>query len=311
MPTYPREVRIVEVGPRDGLQNEAAQVPTAAKVSFIKSLAAAGLKWVEAGSFVHPKLVPQLADADEVFRAIGNAGPTVYSALVPNERGLERAIAAGVRRIAVFTAASESFTKKNIGMTIAESLEVFGTVVSRARAENVSARGYLSTAFVCPYEGRMNPQNVANIAARLLDLAVDEVAISDTIGAAVPTNIHETVGAVLKNTSSEKVALHLHDTYGTALANVLAGLELGISTFDSSAGGLGGCPFAPGASGNLATEDLIYMLDGMGIHTGVDATKVTEAADQMGSILGKPLSSAAWRRMRSSARAGGSCRRQD
>jgi hydroxymethylglutaryl-CoA lyase len=311
MPTYPREVRIVEVGPRDGLQNEAAQVPTAAKVIFIKSLAAAGLKWVEAGSFVHPKLVPQLADADEVFRAIGNAGPTVYSSLVPNERGLERAIAAGVRRIAVFTAASETFTQKNIGMSIAESLEVFGTVLSRARAENVSARGYLSTAFDCPYEGRMSPQYVANIAARLLDLGVDEVAISDTIGSAVPTDIQETVGAVLKSTSREKVALHLHDTHGTALANVLAGLELGISTFDSAAGGLGGCPFAPGASGNLATEDLIYMLDGMGIRTGVDATRVTEAADQMGSILGKPLSSAAWRRMRSSSRAGGSCRRQD
>lgn len=310
MPMYPREVRIVEVGPRDGLQNEAALIPTAAKIAFIEALSAAGLQWIEAGSFVHPKIVPQLADADDVFQAIGNAGSTVYSALVPNERGLERAIAAGVRRIAVFTAASETFTKKNIGMTIAESLNVFGTVVARALAEKMSARAYLSTAFVCPYEGRMDSQKVADLAEKLLDLGVDEVAISDTIGAAVPTDIYETLGKVLKGSAREKLALHLHDTYGMALANVLAGMELGIATIDASAGGLGGCPFAPGASGNLATEDLVYMLDGMGIRTGVDGRRIVEAAAAMGEILGKPLASAGWRRTRVPAKHAESCQRK-
>jgi hydroxymethylglutaryl-CoA lyase len=296
MPTFPSKVSIVEVGPRDGLQNEAVPVPTAAKVAFITALAEAGLSQIEAGSFVHPKLVPQLADADAVFAQLMPMGEAVYSALVPNERGLDRAIAAGVRRIAVFTAASETFAKKNVGMTIDESLTVFRTVVKRAVGEGMTVRAYLSTAFVCPFEGKMDRSRVADLTAQLFELGADEVAISDTIGAAVPSDIYDTVGHILSVIMGAKIALHLHDTRGTALANVLAGLELGVTTFDSSAGGLGGCPFAPGASGNLATEDLLYMLHGMGIETGVNMDAVIKAADAIAGILGRPLTSAGWRR---------------
>ncbi len=308
MPTFPLEVQIVEVGPRDGLQNEAAPVPTEAKIAFIKALAEAGLQQIEVGSFVHPKLVPQLSDAESVFKGLAEACGPMYSALVPNERGLDRAIATGVRRIAVFTAASESFTQKNIGMTIDESLTVFRNVVKRALAAKISVRAYLSTAFVCPYEGRIDKRRVGELTNKLFDLGVDEVAISDTIGAAVPSDIDATIGHVLSVAPARKIALHLHDTYGTALANVLAGLELGVTTFDSSAGGLGGCPFAPGASGNLATEDLVYMLDSMGIKTGVDAQAVTKSADAIATILGRPLPSAGWRRMHDAKTKGADCR---
>ncbi len=308
MPSFPSKVNIVEVGPRDGLQNEAVPVPTEAKVAFIQALAEAGLSQIEAGSFVHPKLVPQLADADEVFARLLPVRNTVYSALVPNERGLNRAIAAGVRRIAVFTAASETFTKKNIGMTIDESLAVFRTVVARALGEKMTVRAYLSTAFVCPYEGKMDMHRVGDLTEKLFELGADEVAISDTIGAAVPSDIYDTVGHVWPVIKGARIALHLHDTYGTALANILAGLELGVTTFDSSAGGLGGCPFAPGASGNLATEDLLYMLHGMGIQTGVNRDAVIEAADAIGAILGRPLNSAGWRRSYGAKGKGVECR---
>jgi len=296
MPKFPPDVRIVEVGPRDGLQNEAVAVPTQAKIVFIKALSQAGLKHIEAGSFVHPKLVPQLADAEAVFEGLAGHLGSTYSALTPNERGLDRAIAAGVRRIAVFTAASEAFTQKNIGMTVAESLAAFRNVVAKALEAKMTARGYISTAFVCPFEGKMDRSKVRDLALQLVDLGVDEVAISDTIGAAVPTDVLHTVGHVLSIVPREKIALHFHDTYGTALANVLAGLELGVNTFDSSAGGLGGCPFAPGASGNLATEDLVYMLDGMEIRTGVNAQGVINAASAIAVVLGRPLTSAGWRR---------------
>ncbi|MCC7294158.1 MAG: hydroxymethylglutaryl-CoA lyase [Phycisphaerales bacterium] len=287
----PSRVTVVEVGPRDGLQNEKIPVPTADKAAFITALADAGLTQIETSSFVHPQAVPQLADAAEVLASLPARPGVTYSALVPNTKGYERAKEAGIKRIAVFTAASETFAKRNINMTVAESLEAFAPVVRAARADGVSVRGYLSTCFVCPFEGDINKRRVLEVAQALLDLGVQEVAISDTIGAAVPSDVVETVGFLLQSIPRERIALHFHDTYGTALANVAIGLQLGITTFDASAGGLGGCPFAPGAAGNLATEDLVYMLDRMGIHTGVNVAKVTAAAERMQSLLGRRLPS--------------------
>ncbi len=295
----PDRVRIVEVGPRDGLQNESAPVSTETKLAFIRALADAGLCDIEVTSFVNPKAVPQLADAEELVRQLPRPGGVTFSALVPNERGLDRALACGIRRIAVFTAASETFTQKNIGMSVEESLGVFESVVRRANEAGVSARAYVSTAFVCPYEGEIAPKTVLDLSRRLLDLGVDEVAVSDTIGAAAPSNVLETIGALLKSITPEQIALHFHNTYGTALANVFAGLQLGVSTFDASAGGLGGCPFAPGASGNLATEDLVYMLDRMGVASGVDLNGVVAAGSVIGNALNRPLQSAQWRRRQS------------
>lgn len=295
---FPGEVTIVEVGPRDGLQNEPAPIPTPLKLAFIEKLAASGLRQIEATSFVHPKAIPQLADAVEVARRLPAAGSVTYSALVPNQKGLGRAMEAGMRRIAVFTAASESFTRKNIQMTIEESLAAFAPVVRSAIEGGISVRGYVSTAFVCPYEGDVPRARVREVALRLLDMGVDEVAISDTIGAASPKDVHETVGELLSAISSGKIALHFHDTYGTALANVVAGLQLGITTFDSSAGGLGGCPYAPGASGNLATEDLVYLLDRMDIHSGVELQKVFEASCLIAEALGRRLPSRQWQRLK-------------
>ena len=296
--TLPSEVRIVEVGPRDGLQNESHFVPTEAKVAFIRALAAAGLTNIEATSFVHPKIVPQLADAADVLNALSDQRGVTFSALVPNEKGLDRALEAGVRRVAVFTAASDTFAKKNIGVSVSEALDIYRVLVRRALDVGVSVRGYVSTAFVCPFEGRIAKERVDEVVQQLSDCGVDEVAISDTVGAAVPTDVKETVSFVLRSTPKERIALHFHDTYGTALANVLTGLQLGVTTFDSSAGGLGGCPFAPGAAGNLATEDLVYMLEGMKIRTGVNVAAVVEAADTLGRILGRPPCSAQWRRTR-------------
>ncbi len=292
----PERVRIVEVGPRDGLQNEGQIVPTAEKLRFIEELTRAGLAEIEASSFVHPKLIPQLADADELFGDLVDREGR-FSALVPNERGLDRALAAGVKRIAVFTAASETFTARNIRMSIDESLTVFAPVIERAISAGVSVRGYLSTCFVCPYEGDIAPAAVRPLAERLLELGCDEVGISDTIGAAGPREIHETVSHLLDTVPVDKIALHLHDTYGTALANVFAGLELGVSSFDAAAGGLGGCPYAPGAAGNLATEDLVYMLDRCGIETGVNLDKVCAAGGAMAELLGRTPSSRQWRRV--------------
>ncbi len=299
MPALPIEVKIVEVGPRDGLQNESAPIATDKKLAFIRALAAAGLKHIEATSFVHPKAIPQLADAIEIARGLPASPGVTFSALVPNQKGLDRAIEAGIRRIAVFTAASETFTKKNINMTIDESLKTFGPIVSAALGQGMTVRGYVSTCFVCPYEGEINKEKVRVVAQRLLDMGCDEIAISDTIGAAAPTDVQTTVGHLLRKIPREKIALHFHDTYGTALANVMAGLELGITTFDASAGGLGGCPYAPGAAGNLATEDLVYLLDRVGIRTGVDLTKLVEAVDVIAGELSRPIGSKQWRRLRS------------
>jgi isopropylmalate/homocitrate/citramalate synthase len=282
----PSAVTVVEVGPRDGLQNEKAPVPTEAKIAFINLLSASGLPVIEATSFVSPRAVPQLADAGEVFAAIDKRPGVRYPVLVPNTRGMERALAAGVREVAVFTAASESFTRHNINATIAESLANFAAVTALAREHNVRVRGYVSTAFGCPYEGHIAPEKVRDVTLRLFDLGVDEVSIGDTIGVATPNGILEVMGLLLRDLPANRLALHLHDTRGTALANVLAALQMGMTIFDSAAGGLGGCPYAPGASGNLATEDLLYMLDGLGIYTGVDLDKVVAASRYLAGVRG-------------------------
>jgi hydroxymethylglutaryl-CoA lyase len=276
--TLPARVRIVEVGPRDGLQNESAHVPTDAKVAFIEALAEAGLPVVEATSFVSPTAVPQLADADEVLPRVHRRPDVRYPVLVPNMRGLERAERAGADAVAVFTAASDEFTEKNIGMSIAESLAAFESVLDRAIELGWWRRGYVSTAFGCPYSGDVEPARVVQVCSALLELGCDEISVGDTIGVAEPDDVRRVCDELLAHMPVDRLALHLHDTRGRALDNVKAGLERGVSIYDSSAGGTGGCPFAPGAPGNLATESLCAMLDEMGIEHGVDATKVEIAA---------------------------------
>jgi len=293
----PERVTIVEVGPRDGLQNERTPIPTNVKLNFISALAAAGLTQIEATSFVHPRAIPQLADAVDVARSLPAAPGVTFSALVPNDKGLDRAIEAGIRRIAVFTAASETFARKNINMSIDESLTTFAAVIQRARSAGMTVRGYVSTCFVCPFEGEVSGDAVLRVAGRLLELGADQIAISDTIGAAAPTDVHRLLSLLLPVIPRERVALHFHDTYGTAVANVVAGLEAGITTFDASAGGLGGCPYAPGASGNLATEDLVYVLERMGIATGVSLQRLAAATQPIAAVLGQELPSRNLRRL--------------
>jgi isopropylmalate/homocitrate/citramalate synthase len=294
-------VRIVEVGPRDGLQNEAGTVSTADKIAFVDMLSAAGLPVIEVSAFVSPKWVPQMADAAEVFAGITPRSGTRYTALVPNLAGLDRALAAGVSEIAVFAAATETFSRKNINQSIDESLSNYRQVCTRARAAGLRVRGYLSTAFGCPFEGDVPPQRVAEITARILDLGVFEVSVSDTIGIAHPGQVPHVLEAVLARVPSDQVALHFHDTRGTALANVVTALPFGINTFDASAGGLGGCPYAPGAAGNLATEDLIYVLDGLGIETGVVLPAVADASAFIESKLDHRLPSRYSQALRSKA----------
>jgi hydroxymethylglutaryl-CoA lyase len=290
--TWPKVVKLVEVGPRDGLQNEKLPISTETKLNFIQKLGEAGLRHIEATSFVHPQRVPQLADAVEILAGLDLADPNItYSALVPNQKGLERALASAVKRIAVFTAASNMFTQKNINMSIDESLKTFSPVVKQALEAGLTVRGYVSTCFVCPYEGEVSRVAVEEVTERLFEMGIDEVSLGDTIGAASPKDVFSTVGPLVERFSKDKLALHFHDTYGTALANVMAGLELGITTFDASAGGLGGCPYAPGASGNLATEDLVYLMDRMGIQTGVNLDKLAEASLLIQEALGRPLPS--------------------
>jgi isopropylmalate/homocitrate/citramalate synthase len=274
---WPRRVTVVEVGPRDGLQNEPGTVPTAAKVAFIEALAAAGLPVVEAASFVSPAAVPQMADADHVVRAIARRPGVRYPVLVPNERGLERALAAGVDAVALFTAATEAFSQANVRGTIAETFARFRPVVARARAEGLWVRGYVSVAFGCPYSGRVEPAAAVGVARRLADLGCDEVAIADTIGAATPDDVAAVLDGARAHVPADRLALHFHDTHGRALANVAAGLAHGVATFDSAAGGLGGCPFAPGAPGNLGTEALVAFLARHGVETGVDGAAVARA----------------------------------
>ena len=273
-----RRVTIVEVGPRDGLQNEQAKVATADKIAFVDLLSAAQLPVIEVSAFVSPKWVPQMADASEVFAGISKRNGIRYTALVPNVAGLDRAMAAGVKEIAVFAASSETFSKKNINQSIDQSLAGYAEVCSRALANGLRVRGYLSTAFGCPYEGHVPPQRVAELAERLVQMGVFEVAVSDTIGVAHPAQVAQVLESVLSRLPIERIALHFHDTRGTALANVLEALSIGVTTFDASAGGLGGCPYAPGASGNLATDDLIYMLNGLGVETGVSLSALAKAS---------------------------------
>jgi isopropylmalate/homocitrate/citramalate synthase len=282
----PARATAVEVGPRDGLQNEAAIVPTGAKVRFIEMLAAAGLPVVEATSFVHPAAVPQLADADQVLPRIARRPGVRYPVLVPNMRGMERAIAAGADAVAVFTAASEAFAQANIRMTIAESLEAFAPVLAAARAAGMWTRGYVSTAFGCPYQGEVDPAAVADVAVALAELGCDQISVGDTIGVAEPDDVGRVLSPLLERLPAERLALHLHDTRGRAIDNAEAGLRLGITTFDASASGLGGCPFAPGAPGNLATETLVSWLHGLGIETGVDEPALFEASAYIRSQLG-------------------------
>jgi hydroxymethylglutaryl-CoA lyase len=287
LPNLPEYVRVVEVGPRDGLQNEKAQVPTAQKIQFIQMLAEAGLPVVEATSFVSPRAIPQLSDASAVMVGLQRLPETQYPVLVPNIKGMERALAAGVRSVSVFTAASESFTRHNINATIAESLANFQPVVNLARQQDVPVRGYISTVFGCPYEGAVAPQQVLSVARSLLEMGVSELSLGDTIGVATPNQVVDVLGLLFaEGIAPELLAVHFHDTRGTALANVLMALQMGITCVDSAAGGLGGCPYAPGAAGNLATEDLLYMLHGMGIRTGVDLEKVVAATSFIAPLLG-------------------------
>jgi len=285
-------VTVVEVGPRDGLQNEAAAVPTDVKVAFVDALSATGLPVVEATAFVSPKAIPQLADGEEVFRRIAKRPGVRYPVLVPNERGLDRAEAAGAREIAVFTAASETFNRRNINASIDESFARFVPVIRRARESGMRVRGYVSCGFGCPYEGAVPPAAVARVARKLLDAGCDEVSVGDTIGVGVPTQVPEVVGRCVDGgLPLARLALHFHDTRGTALANVAEGLRQGVRIFDSSAGGLGGCPYAPGAAGNVATEDLLYLLRGMGYETGVDLSLVAAATRALaGAIARRPAS---------------------
>lgn len=284
----PRRVKVVEVGPRDGLQSEPAAVPAAVKIALVDRLSAAGLPAIEAASFVSPRWVPQMADGAAVMAGIRRRPGTRYSALVPNLRGLEEAAAAGVDEAAVFTAASESFARRNVNASIEETLARFAEVASAARRHGIRLRGYVSCALGCPYEGAVPAPAVAAVAARLLDLGCDEIALGDTIGVGTPGAAAALVDAVAARVPRERIAVHFHDTYGQALANVLAALERGVETVDAAVGGLGGCPYAPGAAGNLATEDLVYMLDGLGVDTGVELDAVLAASQLISEHLGRP-----------------------
>jgi len=286
------DVRIYEVGPRDGLQNEAQPIPTDTKLRFIGLLADAGLREIEATSFVAPGAIPQLADADDLLPRLERRPGVRFPVLVPNARGLERAVAAGADAVCVFTAASESFTRHNIGMSVAESLDAFRPVIDHARGAGWWTRGYLSTAFGCPYEGPIAESAVVDVAQRLLELGVDELSIGDTIGVAGPADVRRVTGALAgAGIGPDRVAMHFHDTRGTAVANVTTAIGLGIRCFDASTGGTGGCPYAPGAAGNLATEDLIYLLDREGLRHGVDLDGVLSAARFISQALGRPLAS--------------------
>ena len=287
----PAEVTIYEVGPRDGLQNEARNVPTAEKIRFIDALVAAGIRAIEITSFVSPKWIPQLADGAEVARGVQRPAGVRMSALVPNRRGLDTALASGMKEIAVFMSSSETHNKKNVNKTIAESLVAFEEVVPVARDAGLQVRAYLSTCFGCPYEGDVDPERVVELSGRLRDLGVYQISISDTIGVANPRQVEDVLGRVLAKHPVESIAVHFHDTQGTALANCVEAMQLGITTIDSSAGGLGGCPYAPGAAGNLATEDVVAMLHGMGVSTGIDLDKLIEASRTASAFVGHELPS--------------------
>jgi len=282
----PSTVRIVEVGPRDGLQNESKPVSTAAKIALVDALSEAGHRHIEVSSFVSPRHVPQMADAEEVFRGIKRKSGVLYTALVPNEKGLERALSAGVDSVAVFTAASNTFNQKNLGCSVAESIENVRGVLSRAASGKLRIRAYVSMAFVCPYEGTIEAPDVIEIVEQLRDMGIHDISLGDTLGAAYPNQISRLLEALEDRFGVQRFALHLHDTYHRALANALTGFLHGVEEFDTSTGGLGGCPFAPGATGNVATEDLVDFFEGMGVATGVDLEKQRVATERIRAELG-------------------------
>jgi hydroxymethylglutaryl-CoA lyase len=285
----PAEVSVYEVSPRDGLQNERATVPLRGKVRLVDALVAAGLRRIEITSFVSPTWIPQLADADDVAAELEAPQGVTFSALCPNPKGLERAKAAGMREIAVFVSVSETHNKKNVNKTVDESLAAFADTVGPAREAGMKVRGYLSTVWGCPYEGETDPKRALVIARKLLEMGVYQVSLSDTIGVGTPRQTERILQMALAEIPAAQIAMHMHDTRGTALANVLVGLEMGVRDFDASVGGMGGCPYAPGAAGNLATEDLVFMLHGMGVKTGVDLERLWEAGKVAESIVGRLL----------------------
>jgi hydroxymethylglutaryl-CoA lyase len=287
MVDMPKTVRIVEVGPRDGLQNEKAEVPTKVKLELIERLAGAGLRAIEATAFVSPKWIPQMADHTEVLEGIRREHGVSYPVLTPNLKGFQAALAAGAAEVAVFGAASESFSKKNINCSIAESLERFRPVADAAREAGVKVRGYISCVLGCPYEGAIAPAKVAEVARALNDMGCYEISLGDTIGTGTPGKTQAMIEACARAVPIERLAGHYHDTYGQALANIYASLEMGVATFDSSVAGLGGCPYAKGASGNVATEDVVYMLQGLGIDTGVDLAKLVATGQWICGVIGK------------------------
>ncbi|MCL9682540.1 hydroxymethylglutaryl-CoA lyase [Legionella maioricensis] len=284
---YPQHVTIIEVGPRDGLQNESSFVSSDHKIELINLLSETGLKHIEVTSFVSAKSIPQLADNEVVFSAIDKAPDIHYSVLVPNERGMNKALEVGAKEIAVFTAASELFNQRNINCSIEESIARFQPVLDLAKAHNVKVRGYISCVLGCPYQGEIDPQKVADVTQRLIDLGVDEISLGDTIGVGTPKQTQNVLDKVLKILPLNQLAMHFHDTYGQAIANIYASLHYGVHRFDSSVAGLGGCPYAQGASGNVATEDVLYLMHGLGINTEVDIFKIVAAGDMICKILGR------------------------
>ncbi|HEY1773865.1 MAG TPA: hydroxymethylglutaryl-CoA lyase [Gammaproteobacteria bacterium] len=285
MSQFPKSAKIVEVGPRDGLQNEKAIIPAADKIKFIDLLSDTGLKTIEVTSFVSPKWIPQLTDAEEVYKGIAKKPGVAYPVLIPNERGMERALPVGVKEIAVFTAASESFNQRNTNASIAESIERFKPVMAMAAKHSIKVRGYISTVIGCPYEGAIKPEAVARVAKDLAAIGCYEISLGDTIGVGTPVKAQAMLKAAAAEVPMERLAVHFHDTYGQALANIHACLELGVAVVDSSTSGLGGCPYAKGATGNVATEDVLFMLTGMGIDTGVDMAKLLAAGAFISDLL--------------------------
>jgi hydroxymethylglutaryl-CoA lyase len=281
-------VRIIEMGPRDGLQNEKTPVSVEARIAFIEALVAAGLHTVEVGAFVSPKAIPQMVNSDRVLRGVNDLAGGEFHVLVPNEKGYQAAHAAGAKVISVFAAASEGFSRANINCSIAESIERFKPVVARAKADGIKVRGYISCVLGCPFDGEVKPQAVVDVAQKLWALGCYEVSLGDTIGVGTPVKARQLLRAVSGAVPMTNLAMHFHDTYGQALANLYAGMEEGARVIDSAAGGLGGCPFAPGATGNVATEDVVYMLEGLGVRTGVDMTKLLAATNEVSRLLGHP-----------------------
>lgn len=294
----PGKVKIVEVGPRDGLQNEKQLIPTQTKITLIEDLVDSGLTYIEAGSFVNPKWVPQMADSAEVFARIQRKPNITYAALIPNLQGFERAIAVNANEVAIFAAASEAFSQKNINCSIAESIQRFENVMHAAKEKQIPVRGYISCVAGCPYSGEVETQQVANIAKDLFDMGCYEISLGDTIGVGTAGQIKRLLESVAKKIAIEKLAVHMHDTYGQALANIFASLEMGISVVDSSVAGLGGCPYAKGATGNVATEDLVYLLNGLQIEHGVDLQKLILAGEKIGQALNRENNSNVARALR-------------